>query len=63
MPSKKMLMPLPKPRTRSAFAVPKHLGGILNFGLPSPEGDEDTGSDSRNKKRKSGLLAGREMAA
>jgi hypothetical protein len=55
--SKKMLMPLPKLRTRNVFAVPKHLGGILNVGLPVPEGDEDTGSDSRSRKRKSGLLA------
>jgi len=56
--SKKMLMSLPKLRIRSVLAVPKHFGGILNFGLPSPEGNEDTGIDSRSRKRRSRLDAG-----
>ena len=63
MPSQKILVSLPKLRMRSLVAVPKHFGGILYFGLPSPEGDEDTGSDSRSKNRKSRLDAGSEMVA
>jgi hypothetical protein len=58
-----MLTPLPKLRIRSVLAVPKHFGGILNFGLPSPEGKEDTGIDSRSMKRKSRLDAGSEIVA
>ncbi len=61
--SKKMLTSFPKLRIRSVFAVPKHFGGILNLGLPSPEEEEETGSDSRSKKRNSLLVAGRESVA
>jgi hypothetical protein len=61
--SKKMLLSLPKLRTRSVLAIPKHFGGILYFGWPSPQGAEDTGIDSRSRKRKSLLDAGSEMLA
>jgi hypothetical protein len=61
--SKKMLLSLPKLRMRSVLAVPKHFVGILNLGLPSPEGDEDTGSGSRRRNRSSRLDAAREIIA
>lgn len=61
--SKKMLQSFPKLRIRSVPAVPKHLGGILNFGLPSPEDEVDTGNDSRRRKRNSLLAEGSVMVA